>query len=82
MSPQDNVISRPGGYEVYRLPSNMPKSQKSRNPLQDVFLSLLLSNQNEILKRGISWTEQKSKGKTFKVQSIAIANPCIELIHQ
>ena len=36
------AISRPGGYEVYRLVSNMPKSPKSRKPLQAIFLSLLL----------------------------------------
>ena len=34
-----------------------------------------LRNQNEILKRGITWTEQKPKGTTFKVQSIATENP-------
>ena len=68
-------ISRPGGYEVYRLFSNMPKSKKSRKPLPDEFLSLLLSNQNKILKRGMTWTEHKQKGTTFKVQSLAIANP-------
>ena len=46
-------------------------------------LSLLLSNQNEILKRAMTWTEQKPKGTTFKVHSIAIANPLyIDLIHQ
>ena len=36
------AISRPGGFEGYRLASNMPKSQKSRKPLQAKFLSLLL----------------------------------------
>ena len=57
----------------------MPKSPKSRKPLQGEFFS----NQNEILKRGMTWTEQKPKGTTFKVQSIAIANPLnIDLIHQ
>ena len=59
----------------------MPKSQKSCKPLQDEFPSLFLSNQNEILKRCMTWTEQKLKGTTFKVQSIAIANPLfIDLI--
>ena len=76
-------ISRPGGYEVYILASNMPKSPKTRKRLQDEFLSLLLSNQTEILKRGMTWTEQKTKGTTFKVQYVAIANPLyIDLIHQ
>ena len=57
--------------------------KKSRKPLQDEFSSLLLSNQKEILKRGMTWTEQKLKGTTFKVQSIAIANPLyIDFIHQ
>ena len=68
------AISRPGGYEVYILASNMPEFQKSRKTLQDKLLSLLLSNQKEILKRGMTWTEQKPKGTTFKVQSIAVAN--------
>ena len=78
------VISRPGGYEVYRLASNMPIIPKNKRMLlQDEFLSLLLSNQNEILKRRMPWTEQKPKGTTFKVQSIGIANPFyIDLIHQ
>jgi hypothetical protein len=77
------AISRPGGYEVYRLASNMLLSQKSRKPLQANFSSLHLSNQNEILKRGMTWTEQKPKGTTFKVQSITVANPWyIDLIHQ
>ena len=40
-------------------------------------------NQMEILIRGMTWTEQKPKGTTFKVQSIAIGNPLnIDLIHQ
>ena len=39
--------------------------------------------QKEILKRGMTWTEQKPKGTTFQVQFIAIANLFyIELIHQ
>ena len=43
------AISRSGGYEVYRLASDMPKSKKKkRKPLQAKFLSLFLSNQNEI----------------------------------
>ena len=66
------AISRPVGYEAYILASNMPKSQKGRKPLKDKFLSLLLSNQNEILKRGMTLTKQIPKGTTFKVQSIAI----------
>ena len=61
----------------------MPKSQKSRKPPQEEFLSLLLSNQNEVLKRGMSRTEQKPKGTTFKVHSLGIENPLyIDLIHQ
>ena len=77
------AISRPGGYEVYRLASNMPKSQKSCKPLQANFLSLLQSNQKKILKRGMIWKEQKLKETTFKVQSIALANQIyIDLIHQ
>ena len=68
-------ISRPGACEVYRLGSNMPKSQKSRKPLQADFLSLLLNNQKEILKRGMTWIKQKPKGTTFKVPSIAKENP-------
>ena len=61
----------------------MLKSPKSHKLLQSNFLSLLLSNQKEILKKGISWTEEKQKGTTFKVQSIAIANPLYtDLIHQ
>ena len=56
---------------------------KSRKLLQAKFLSLLPSNQKEILKKGMSWTKQKPKGPTFKVQSIAIANPLyIHFIHQ
>ena len=82
-TPYNTAISRPGGYEVKILASNMPKSQKIRKPLQAKFSSLCLSNQKEILKRGITWTEQKPKGTTFKVQSIAISNPLyIDLIHQ
>ena len=77
------AISRPVGYEIYRLASNMPKPKKSRKPLKNVFLLLILSNQNEILKRGMTWTEQKRKGTNFKVQSIAIENLLyIDLIHQ
>ena len=77
------AISRPGGYEVYRLDSNMPLSQKRRKPLQAGFLSLLQSKQKEILKRGMTSTEPKPKSTTFKVQLIAIANPLyIDLIHQ
>ena len=61
------AISRPGGYEVYRLASNMPKSQKSRKPLQANFcFILLISNHNEIPKRGMTWTEQKLKGKLLR----------------
>ena len=60
----------------------MPKSQDRHKPLQAEFLSLLPSNQEEIMKRGMTWTEQKPKGTTFKVQSIAIANPSyIDLTH-
>ena len=55
----DTAISRPGGYEVYELVSNMQKSQKKFKLLQDNFC-----NQKDILKRGITWTEQKPKGKT------------------
>ena len=67
------AISRPGGYEVYRLVSNITKFPKGRKPLQAECLSLPLSNQKEILKRGT----------TFKVQFIAIANPSyIDLVHQ
>ena len=40
-------------YEVYKLASNMPKLQKGRKPLKNTFLSLLLSNQKEIRKRGL-----------------------------
>ena len=76
------AVSRPGGYEVYRLASNMPESKKCK-PLQDKFLPLPLSIKNEILKRGMTWKKQKQKGTTFKVQSIAVANPLyIDLIHQ
>ena len=79
----DTAISRPGGHEVYRLPSNMPISQKGRKPLQDKFLSLLLRNEKEILRRGMTLTEQKPKGTTFKDQSISLANSLyIDLIHQ
>ena len=54
----------------------MPESQqKNRKPLRDKFSSFLLSNQKEIVKRGMTCTEQKLKGTHFKVQSIAIANP-------
>ena len=61
----------------------MSKSQKSCKLLQANFLSLFLSNQKKILKRGITETEQKTKGTTFKVQSIAIPNSLyIDLIHQ
>ena len=61
----------------------MPRSKKRHKSLKNKFLSLLLSNQNEILKRGIIWTEQKLKGTPLKVQSIVIANPLyIYLIHQ
>ena len=45
-----------------------------RKLLQDKLLSLLLSNQKKILKRGMTWIEQKPKGTAFKLQSIAIAN--------
>ena len=48
------VFSWPGGYKVYILGSNMPRSQKNRKRLQADFLSLLLSNQKEILKRGMT----------------------------
>ena len=73
----------PGGYEVYRIASYMPKSKKSCKPLQANFLFFLLSNQKEIMKRGMTWTEQKTKSTTFKVQSLATANPWyIDLIHQ
>ena len=48
------AISRPGGSEVYRLSSSAPKFQISRKRLQGNFLSILLSNQNEILKRGMT----------------------------
>ena len=76
------AISRPVGYGVYRLASNMLKSLKSCKPLKAKFLSLLLSNQKEIIKRDMIWTEQKPKGTTFKVQSLGLANPlCIDLIH-
>ena len=51
----------------------MTKFPKGRKPLQAECLSLPLSNQKEILK----------KGTTFKVQFIAIANPSyIDLVHQ
>ena len=61
----------------------MHKYQKKCKPLQDEFSSLLLSNQNKILKRGMTWTEQKPNGTTFEVQSVAIANQLyIDLIHQ
>ena len=40
--------------------------------MQANFLSRLLSNQKEILKRGMTLTEQKSKDTTFKLRSIAI----------
>ena len=47
------------------------------------FLNPWALNQNEILKRGMTWTEQKPKGTTFKVHSWAIANSLnIDLIHQ
>ena len=36
------AISRPGGYEVCRLSSNMPKSQKSRKLLPDNFCHFLV----------------------------------------
>ena len=80
---QATAISRTGDYELYIEASNMPISQNGRKPLQDKFLSLLLSNQKEILKRGMTLTEPKPKGTTFKVQSIAIVNPLyIDLKHQ
>ena len=61
----------------------MPKSQKSCNRLQAQFLSLLLNNQKEIMKRGMTWAEQKPKGITFKVHSLAIENALyMDLIHQ
>ena len=34
MKLQHTAISRPVGYEVYKLPSNMPTSQKKCKPLQ------------------------------------------------
>ena len=65
------------------LASNRHKPQKGCKLLQNKFVSLLFSNQKEILKRGITLTEQKPKGTTFKVQSIDIANPLyIDLTHQ
>ena len=61
----------------------MPKSQKGHKPLQDKFLSLLLSNKKEIWKRDMTLTEQKQKGTTFRVLSKAIANKLyIDMIHQ
>ena len=62
----------------------MPKSnKKSQKPLQADFASLLLSKQKDILKRGMTWTEQKQEGTTFKVQSLAIANSLYsDLINQ
>ena len=55
----DTAISRPGGYEVSRLASNMPKSPpKKRKPVHAKLWSLLLSNQKEILKRGMTETER------------------------
>ena len=78
--PPPTAIARPGGYEVYRVASNMPKSQKT---LQDKFPSLLLSNQKEILKWGITWTQPKLKGTAFRVRSIFKANALyIDLIQQ
>ena len=71
------AISRPSDYVVYKLASNMPKSEKSRKPLQDEVLSLLLINQNKILKRGMTWTEQKPKVTTFKMQPIAYSKSII-----
>ena len=49
----------------------------------DELMSLLLCNQREILKSGMTRTEKEPKSTTFKVQSIAIAKPFyIDLIHQ
>ena len=65
------------------LPHVCLNPKKVSSPCKPIFLSLLLSNQKEIMKRGMTWTEQKTKGTTFKVQSLAIANPWyIDLIHQ
>ena len=69
-----NICLRRYYHEIYKLASNM---------LQANFSSLLLSNQKEIMKKGLSWTEQKPSGTPFKVQSIAIANPLyIDFKHQ
>ena len=48
------------------------KSQKIRKPLKTNYPTLWWSNQKEILKRSMTWTEQKLKDTPFKVQSIAI----------
>ena len=61
----DILILRPGGSTVHTLASDMPKSPKGRKPLKAKYLSLLLSNLTEILKRGMTKTEQKPKGTTF-----------------
>ena len=78
------AISRPGGYEVYRLASNMPKSQKIHKLLPaNVFVTSSISNQKEMMKRGMTWAKQKPKGTTCKGQFIATANPIyIDLMHQ
>ena len=65
------AVSRASGYEVYRLARNIPKSQKGcrePNSLQLAPKYFLLSNQKTIMKRNTTFTKQKPKGTTFKVQ--------------
>ena len=59
------AISRHGGYEVYKLASNMPKSPPKKNAsgCKLIFLSLLLSNQKKILKTEIK--RQNFKGAVY-----------------
>ena len=52
----------------------MPISQEIASSRSKPNFGHLLSNHKEILKRGMTLTEQKQKGTTFKVQSIAISN--------
>ena len=70
-------------YEVYILASNTPKLQKGSKPQQNKFLSLLLNNQKEILKRGLTLKKQKPKCTTLrcsleKIEAIKVFIPSLK----